>query len=523
MTSLRHVLAEPRRPSGTRSLETNFLMTRLTKERSRFFAPPEAASLLAKLRELLPHSGIDCYVVGGFVRDGLMGRTNNDIDIVVAGNATETASDVAGAFGARMVPLDEVNQVARVVLPRAEAHWHLDFATPRGSIEEDLGCRDFTINAIAVSLADIKPGWSQIRIIDPLSGVRDLRSRTVRAASEAAFQQDAARLLRAVRLAAVLDFSIDPGTEALVRRDASLVDTVAAERLRDELCQIFETGRAYPSVRHLARLGLLERLMPELAQAKGVAQPPEHFWDVFEHSLETVGALELLLRERDGEKAEDVLAPVPWTADLAQHFAEEVATGRTRRALLKLAGLLHDIGKPATRTVEQDGRMRFLEHARQGADMAAGLMERLRFSNREMKVVQLMIEHHMRPGYLAGEEMPSRRAIYRYFRDTAGEGLATLFLGLADHLAARGPTLDLAEWRRHAEIAEYILSKWFQEQAVVVPPKLIDGHTLMDRLGLSPGPQIGELLEMVREAQAAGELHTSDEALDFVAKRLGRN
>ena len=498
-------------------------MTRLTKERSRFFAPPEAASILAKLREFLHRSGIDCHVVGGFVRDGLMGRTNNDIDLAVAGNATSIATDVATAFGARMVPLDEVNQVARVVLPRAEARWHLDFATLRGNIEEDLGCRDFTINAIAISLADIKPGWSQIRVIDPLAGVSDISGRTVRAASESAFRNDPARLLRAVRLAAVLDFSIEPGTEALVRRDASLIDAVAAERLRDELCQIFETGRAYQSLRHLASLGLLERLMPELAQARGVAQPPEHFWDVFEHSLETVGALELLLRERDGEKADDVLAPVPWTAELAQHFAEEVAAGRTRRALLKLAGLLHDIGKPATKTTEQDGRMRFLEHAGQGAEMAAKLMERLRFSNRELRVVQLMIEQHMRPGYLAGEDMPSRRAIYRYFRDTAGEGIAILFLGLADHLAARGPTLDLAEWCRHAEITEYILSKWFQEQAIIVPPKLIDGHTLMDRLGLSPGPQIGELLEMVREAQAAGELHTSEEALDFVTKRLGRN
>jgi hypothetical protein len=134
-----------------------------------------------------------------------------------------------------------------------------------------------------------------------------------------------------------------------------------------------------------------------------------------------------------------------------------------------------------------------------------------------------MIEHHLRPGYLLSEDVPSRRAIYKYFRDTAEVGIDTLFLGLADHLAARGPTLNLDEWRRHAGTTSYILSKWFEEQSTVVPPKLIDGHILMQKFGLAPGAQIGELLEMVREAQAAGEINTDEEALDFVAKKLGRN
>jgi len=498
-------------------------MTKLTKERLRFFAAEEAASLLAKLRQLLMERSIGCYVVGGFVRDGLMGRTNSDIDVAVAGDATSIASEVAKSFGTRMVPLDEVNQVARVVLRQAGGHWHLDFATIRGSIEEDLGYRDFTINAIAIDLADIRGGWSQVRVIDPLGGCRDLSSGMVRAASKASFQQDPARLLRAVRFAAMLGFSVDPGTEDLIQRDHELVATVASERLRDELCYILETPRAYHSFRYLDCLGLLDRIMPELAVAKGVAQPKEHFWDVLEHSLETVAAVERLLQEEGGEREDELLTLVPWSVEIAQHFAQEIAGGRTRGALLKLAGLLHDIGKPTTKTIEQDGRMRFLGHAQLGAAMAVQLMERLRFSNRETKMVQLMIEHHMRPGYLVAQEMPSRRAIYRYFRDTAEVGIETLFLGLADHLAARGPTLDLDEWRKHTETTQYILSKWFEEQATVVPPKLIDGHTLMDRLGLDPGPQIGELLEAVREAQAAGEISTAEEALDFVTKRLKRD
>ena len=159
-------------------------------------------------------------------------------------------------------------------------------------------------------------------------------------------------------------------------------------------------------------------------------------------------------------------------------------------------------------------------HAKEGALMTVQVMERLRFSNREIKMVQLMIEHHLRPGFLLSEDVPSRRAIYKYFRDTADVGIDTLFLGLADHLAARGPTLDLDQWRKHTEVTQYILSKWFEEKATVMPPKLIDGHILIEKLRLSPGPQIGQLLEMVREAQAAGEINTAEEALDLVRKHL---
>jgi poly(A) polymerase len=455
-------------------------MTKLTKERLMILAPEEAVPLLTKLEKLLRQRSIDCYVVGGFIRDALMGQPNSDIDVVVAGEAASIASDIARAFSARMVTLDDVNQVSRVILSQAGGDWHLD-------------------------------------------GQHDLSSRTIRAASEASFQRDPARLIRAVRFAATLDFSIEPSTEALIQRDHKLVTTVAPERLRDELYYILETPRAYHSFRYLDRLGLLDPLMPELTMAKGVTQPKEHFWDVFDHSLETVAAVERLLRQQRGEQEDAFLNSVPWTPDIAQHFAQQIAGGRTRGALLKLAGLLHDIGKPITKTIEQSGKMRFLGHPQEGTAMVVQLMKRLRFSNREIKMVQLMTEHHMRPGYLVGEEMPTHRAIYRYFRATAEVGIDTLFLGLADHLAARGPTLDPDEWRKHTETVQYMLDKWFQEQATVVPIKLIDGHTLIDDLGLAPGPQIGELLEAVREAQAAGEIETAEEALELVTKRLGRN
>jgi poly(A) polymerase len=498
-------------------------MMNLTQERLKIYVPREAASLLDKLGDLLQQRNIDCYVVGGFVRDGLMGHANSDIDVAVAGNAIAIASEVAKALDAKLVPLNEANQVARVILPQAKGHWHLDFATLRGNIEEDLKHRDFTINAVAIRLAGAKSNWSHVEVIDPLDGFRDLSRRVIRSVSDAVFQQDPVRLLRAFRLAATLDFALDPITEALIQRDSKLITSVASERLRDELGYILETNKAYPSFRRLDKVGLLDQLMPELTSAKGVTQPKEHFWDVFDHSLETVACVERLLHEYGDDNQDKILALVPWSTEIAEYFAHQAAGGLSRKALLKLAALLHDIAKPATKTMEQSGRMRFLGHAKEGAVAASQIMERLRFSNREIKMVQLMIEHHLRPGYLLTDEMPSRRAIYKYFRDTAEVGIDTLFLGLADHLAARGPTLDLDQWRKHTETTQYILSKWFAEQATIIPPKLIDGHTLIEKLGLPPGPQIGELLEIVREAQAAGEIQTPKEALDLVTRRLGRN
>lgn len=498
-------------------------MTNLIRERLNIFVPEGASSLLDKLGGFLQQRNIDCYVVGGFVRDGLLGRTNSDIDIVVAGDAIAIASEVAQALQGKVVPLDEENQVARVILLEDESRWHLDFATLRGSIKEDLKLRDFTINGIAIRLATARSNWSQAEIIDPLNGGRDLSQKIIRSVSENSFRQDPARLLRAVRFAAALNFSIDTDTEALIQRDSKLVASVSGERLRDEICYIIETNNSYKSLCHLDRLGLMAYLMPELTSTKGVTQPKEHYWDVFDHSLETVACVERLLRQRPSDEGDKVIPLVPWSEKLALHFSEESSGGHTRRALLKLSALLHDIAKPATKTIEPSGKMRFLGHAREGVKMAIPLMQRLRFSSRETKMVQLMIEHHLRPGYLLTGEMPTRRAIYKYFRDTEDVGIDTLFLGLADHLAARGPTLDPDQWRKHTETTAYILSKWFEEQETIMPPRLLNGHALMDKFGLAPGPRIGELLEMTREAQAAGEIETIEEALDFVRKQLESN
>jgi poly(A) polymerase len=265
--------------------------------------------------------------------------------------------------------------------------------------------------------------------------------------------------------------------------------------------------------------GLLELLIPELAQSRGVVQPKEHYWDVFEHSLRTVDAMEYLLNERTRREDEPEFS-LDWLSGLNEYFTQEIAAGHSRRAMLKLACLLHDIGKPGTKTFDEKGKMRFLGHAVEGAEMAELLMKRFRFSNREIKTVKLMIENHLRPGYLVSDEMPSSRAIYRFFRDTENTGLDTLILGLADHLAARGPSLDQEQWNQHIETTRYMLSKWYEGHTKAKPAKLLDGHIIIKRFGIPPGPRLGEVLEMVREAQASGEVTTEAEAMQLVERAL---
>ena len=405
--------------------------------------------------------------------------------------------------------------------PSTKGQWKLDFSTVKGTIEQDLAQRDFTIDAIAVDLSQLGKDSTDVSLIDPFNGWDDLHRGAIRTVTETAFESDAARLLRAVRLAAELGFSIDKETEALIQRQSYLIARVAGERVREELLRLLtipQTGHLLP---YLDKSGLITAMIPELAQTKGIEQPKEHFWNVFDHSLETVIAVDFLLRQGAWEHtSEEVLAATPWSAELAQHFALEVSSGSTRRLLLKLAALLHDVAKPRTKAIDVGGRMRFLGHAKEGAIITTAILERLRFSAKEVKLMETMVRYHLRPGQMSQDGFPSHRAIYRYFRDTGEAGVDILFLSLADHLATRGPQLNMTHWQRHSQTVDYVLTQRFEQEALVVPPKLVDGHDLINIFGMSPGPKIGELLEQVREAQASGELATREEALSYIRERL---
>jgi poly(A) polymerase len=482
---------------------------------------PDILSLLTRIHHCLADQGIKAYLAGGMVRDVLLGRGVEDIDIAVAGDALEAAAGVATSLGGKYIPLDEKNGIGRVVLTVSDRKWELDFTTIEDSIEQDLARRDFTIDAMAIGLEEAIHEPQLPPVIDPFHGQDDLGGGVVKVVGESAFVDDPVRLLRAVRLAAELSFTIDEKTEALVQSQAHLINSVAGERVREELLRLLVLPCSSQHIQTLEELRLLGEIFPELAQTKGVTQPKEHYWDVFEHSLRTVQAVDFLLREGNWEYAgREALEVVPWSEELAQHFASGVGHGSTRKSLLRLAALLHDIAKPQTKTVEESGKTRFLGHAAEGATAVADIMERLRFSAREIKLVEIMVKSHLRPTQMSHEGLPTSRAIYRYFRDTGEAGVDILFLSLADHLATRGKNFDLAHWQEHAEVTAYVLARHAEEEKLTVPLKLVDGHDLIELFGLSPGPRFAEILEAVREAQAAGEVSTREEALEYIEHNL---
>lgn len=485
------------------------------------------------------------------MRDGFLGRSAEDLDIVLPGNPIFVAREVAIALGGHFVLLDEARQMARVVIPSSfpgriragpsvkeegEEPGYLDFSLLDQDIIRDLSRRDFTIDAMALPLATFNGTLSRKDLVDPFGGFRDLKMALIRATGPEVFREDPLRLMRGVRLAAELTFTIEDRTQGYIESNASLLAQVSPERVRDEFCRILAVKNAAESLCLLDRLGLLDVVIPEMAGAKGVEQPKEHYWDVFDHSIETVAALERIFSFHLGKSSEglgqkpggseglaardvsEVLALVPWNAALAEHFAGAIGSQK-RTTILKLGAFLHDVAKPATKKVDSSGRIRFLGHAKEGAAIADDIMVRLRFSNRERELVRQIVEHHLRPGQwsaVGGQPPLSDRAIYRYFRD-AGEGaIDTMFISLADHLAARGPLLITSEWEEHTKAVGYVINRYFQDEQVSKPPKLLSGHDVMAHFSLTPGPQVGRMLEAVKEAQAAGEVTTREEALAYL-------
>ena len=483
----------------------------------------ENTAILAELRAFFGTRSVPVYLVGGFVRDSLLGIPTKDVDLVAEGPVSALARELADTFGGTHVSMGQVHGVERVVLhPRDDSTWAIDLAELRGSIVEDLRQRDFTVDAMAVPLADWgTEGWED-RVIDPLGGKRDLHQGNICAVGPDIFQEDPARLLRAVRLAANLDFTIGPDTSKLMSEQATLISQVPGERVRDEFLAVLSLDGAKVHLEKLDSLGLLCCIIPELSITKGVEQPKEHYWDVFEHSLNTVAGVERVSTRPGSRSVQDPVASVvPWDESTEFRFAERVSDGHTRLTMLKLAGLLHDIAKPQTKMLDENGRTRFLGHHTLGESMSRDILQRLRLSSRGVEMVCSMVEHHLRPTQMSqGGELPTPRAIYRYFRDVGDAAVDTLYLNLGDHLAARGPELDWVGWEHHIRIVDHILTVGTQEQTPEKMPRLVTGHDLIAVLGIEPGPLIGSILESVKIAQVNGQLSTKQAALDWVRENI---
>ena len=498
------------------------------------------------------HGGT-AWAVGGCVRSLLLGQAAADVDIAVGGAGAEGATDLAFTAtvarqiahrlgGAHVFTLDPDMGVARIT----HGSTQLDLAAlHRNDLAADLARRDFTINALALPLARyadcIEMGTQPdpAEVVDRTGGVADIAIKRIRMVAEQNLIDDPLRMLRAVRQRAQLrGFDLTPDTADAIRRNAGLIVQSAAERVHEEWGKLALAGYVAPSLRLLDDLGLLTRLILELDATRGITQGGWHYWDVFNHSINAVARLEWLLTGTTGDPDLDAeLANVARPEPIIVHWPIfQKALRGERLSDLYMVTLLHDIAKPATRQINEAGRVIFYNHDSVGAEMVRAILARLRFGNSSIRHAAILVGNHLRAGMLAMDYDPttheglSGRAIYRYLKAVEDVPAEALLLSLADHAAVNGPTLGVGDhawqWWRHLVFTDVLARKFYDpDDAQAHPPKLVDGGDLMRELALSPGPLIGRLLDAIQDAQADGIVRTRADALELandLAKKLAK-
>ena len=475
--------------------------------------------------------GEDVYVVGGAVRDAILGQETHDIDFAVRGNARRLARRVADVLCAVYVEMDDEHDIGRVILDdQSLDRFILDFAALRADdLEGDLLGRDFKINAMALDVKELG------KLIDPLGGIVDLQQKVISACSPTSITDDPIRVLRAIRLAIGLNFKIEPGTLQQIRLAVSSLPRISNERQRDELFRILEGPRPDTALKLLDAIGCLEVVLPEIAPLKGFHQSEPHIFDVWEHTLATVQKLDSIyaaLVEPFDERLVSnltlgtlVLKLGPYRQRLADFYSQRLVLERNLKPLLMLAAIYHDSGKPNTLILAENGKTHFFGHESVGREKATLRGQTLALSNAEIQRIDTIIQSHMRIHFLARDKPDvDKRSIFRFFRKTGSAGIDVCLLSLADILATFGPSIPQDKWLKEVDAVQRLFEGWFdQPEKVIKPVRLITGHDIQADFHLSPGPLIGQLLEFVQEAQVVGEVTDRQQALEWVGDWLKKN
>ena len=463
--------------------------------------PPEVLKRLA---------GVDgLYLVGGYLRDACWGLPTRDIDLTAAAPLEPVVAELDRRLGGAAFELNNRFNSYRLVLDDYE----LDLSPlhPDG-LAADLARRDYTINALVYPVAALGPRAEASSLLADHRTLADLDARILRMVSVENLADDPVRLLRGLRLLATRGLQLDPATEqALAELSGHLLES-APERLHEELLRWFGADAdIVPVIETAAETGLLWQLFPKLQATAGCKQNDFHHLDVWQHTLLALRELAQLRRELPPELA-------AWRAELAAAWDMPVSGAATAGALIRLALLLHDIGKPPAREVQPDGHVSFYAHQSIGAELAGEQLARLKFAGAETEFMLTQIRQHLRLGFYSDHDPIPPRLVYRYMRHLgAGVPLAVLH-ALADCAATQGEA-NADGWERHVRAAAELLQNYYDQSTAAAPPALLDGHAIMRLLEIKPGPLVGELKNDLLEATAAGEVADVATAEEYIRAR----
>ncbi|MBD3185124.1 HD domain-containing protein [Candidatus Poribacteria bacterium] len=472
-----------------------------------------------KLVKLADQEKVSLYLVGGTVRDIVLGRQLADIDLAVDGEGLDFARKFANSVKGNFVPWDKERDTARIFIRNNKCVSYLDIAGIRGgSLEADLSTRDFTINAMAVDFSKALLE-DQVNIIDLFGGIKDMQDKIIRPVTPDAIKDDPIRMIRCYRFAAVLGFSIHPLAFNSIAESLDHIFNISAERIRDEFFKFLDADISSIWFNQMDDMGLLERIFTHIIQMKGMEQNDYHHLDVWEHSL-------LSLEEFEHEPIPEILQE--YSQDIDRYLKNQLVRGRTRKQLLKLAILFHDVGKPDARFVDENGRISFFNHNKDGALIMEQIGKDMRLANREVSFLSKLVKEHMYPLELSvflrkPRSYRSKQKIIRKFIQKTGSAcLGILLLSYADLRATRGP--------RRRESALVQLEKLICEIAKVYfnitkyqQPRLINGNDIINEFDIHQSPEIGEILQDVRDAQINGLVNSREDALRMVREIISEN
>lgn len=460
----------------------------------------DTQELLVRLKSLLPAGS---HLVGGAVRDALLGVTPKDVDFLIPRDPFVAGPELAAQLNGFFVPLDEQRRIARVVL---RGGFDIDLLPiPAGGVEASLAERDFTINAMARSMSDGT-------LLDPFGGQKDLAAKSIRFVLEKNLDEDPLRILRAWRFRAALEFEIEPALlDAIQRRNATLW-SVAPERIAEEWFLLLAASGSADTVRRMSDAGTLMTLLPELTAAQGCTQNDFHHLDVLGHSLAAMDIIDSIAADPG------YFVPTEAVPIITDYLVRPLVGRRPRAAYLRFACLLHDIDKPATRSTDEDGFVHFYRHEKLGEQTTSSIASKLRLAKAETDLLRLLVAHHMAFSPDLYEPAANLdRFFYRLFRDFGGDdGLGLLLFSLADRESSLGPAITPEFNARHRAFVVDGILRYIRQKDRVIPPKLIAGEDVMNVLGLPPGPAIGGILERIRILQAEGKVITREDALKIL-------